>query len=478
MKIILERTRWPAIAMAASLIALPAQAETKNVIIQWNEVLLQAVRHDNPGPPMVARSLAITHTCMYDAWAAFDDRAVGTELGAALRRPRGERTDENKRQAISFAAYSAAIDLFPGQQAKFDTLMSALGYDPADSHKVDLESAAGVGLIACAAVLEKRHRDGSNQLGDLHPGAYSDYTGYKAYNTPDDIIDANYWQPLRVADGQGGYKVQTFLAPHWGRVKPFSFNSPKKFKLKKPAKYGSREFLEQAREVISYSAHLTDTQKVKAEYWADGPHSETPPGHWNLLAQHVSRRDQHTLDQDAKLFFALNNAVMDAGIWAWWAKREFDYVRPISAIHYLFKGQMIEAWAGRDLGTRPILGETWRPYQAENFVTPPFAEYVSGHSSFSASAAQVLRRFTGSDVFGYAVTFEPGSSFVEPGTVPANRLKLTYATFSDAADEAGISRRFGGIHFRDGDLEARRVGREIGELVWKRASHLFRDRGK
>ena len=106
-------------------------------------------------------------------------------------------------------------------------------------------------------------------------------------------------------------------------------------------------------------------------------------------------------------------------------------------------------------------------------VTPPFAEYVSGHSTFSAAGAEVLKLATGSDVFGAAVTLTAGSSRVESGLVPAANVTLSWATFSDAADEAGISRRYGGIHFRDGDLEGRRVGRLIGQGTWKKASKLF-----
>ena len=105
---------------------------------------------------------------------------------------------------------------------------------------------------------------------------------------------------------------------------------------------------------------------------------------------------------------------------------------------------------------------TWNPYQATTVVTPPFSEYFSGHSTFSAAAAEVLKRFTGSDTFGASVTIAQGTSNVEPGLVPAADLTLEWKTFSDAADEAGISRRFGGIHFADGDMAGRKVGRRIG----------------
>lgn len=162
-------------------------------------------------------------------------------------------------------------------------------------------------------------------------------------------------------------------------------------------------------------------------------------------------------------------AVLDASIASWDAKRHFDYVRPVTAIHYLFAGQSVESWQGT------IDGADWRPYQAANVVTPPFSEYVSGHSVFSAADAETLKLFTKDDHFGYSVTIPAGSSRVEPGLVPAQDTVLYWATFTDAADEAGISRRYGGIHFIDGDLESRKLGRSIGQLAWKKSQKYFND---
>ncbi len=320
---------------------------------------------------------------------------------------------------------------------------------------------------------EFRHGDGSNQLGDLHPGAYSDYTGYQPVNTPDHINDPNRWQPLRFSDGQGGFAVPGYIGPHWGLVTPFALASGDQFRPPPPAPFGSREYARQARQILRYRAALTDTQKVIAEYWADGPNSELPPGHWCLFAQFVSRRDHHDLDRDVKLFFLVSNAVMDAGIAAWDCKRAYDYVRPVTAVHVLFAGTPVRAWAGPYRGTRRIDGSTWLPYQPLTFITPPFPEYASGHSTFSAAAAEVLRRFTGSDRFHGEVIFPRGSSRVEPGLTPTRDITLRWSTFSAAADEAGLSRRYGGIHFEQGDLEGRELGRLVGTAVWEKGLTYF-----
>lgn len=442
-------------------------ATTDTIVTQWNEATLQAIRVTHPGPPIVARALAIVDTCMFDAWAAYDAKAIGTRLGKSLRRPKHDRTEANKEKAISFAAHDCLADLFPTQIPSFNALIVTLGYDHND-HSIDTGTPSGVGHVAAKAVLDFRHHDGSNQLGDLNPGPYSDYTGYTPINSPTSVVDPNHWQPLEI-----GPNTQKFITPHWGKVIPYALKSASQFRKITPPPvdyYKEPELYElQAQQVLEYSSHLTDEKKVIAEYWADGPSSELPPGHWSLFAAYVSARDHHTLDQDVKMFFAVSNAIFDASIASWEAKRFYDYVRPVTAIQFLYAGKTVESWQG------PIDGANWKPYQAADVVTPPFPEYYSGHSIFSAAGAETLKLFTKSDNFGFSVTVPAGSSRVEPGAVPANDTTLYWATFTDAADEAGISRRFGGIHFIDGDLISRKIGRLVGQQAWGKTLKYFND---
>jgi hypothetical protein len=440
---------------------------------------------------MVARALAIGHTCIYDAWAAYDHKAVGTRLGGSLRRPPAEHTLANQKQAVSFAAYRAAVDLFPGSTSSvFDPLMWSLGYDAGD-RSTDPSTPTGIGNVAAQAVLDFRHRDGANQLGDEPGGTpgvpYSDYTGYTPANEPMDIRfpfdpttvhDPNAWQRLRYVDASGNVVTPGFVAAQWQRVTTFALSPGTLRSPTGPAKYGSAEYLDQAQALLDLSAGLTDEQKMIAEYWADGPHSELPPGHWNLFAQFVSRRDHHGvqahgLERDVKLFFALTNAVADAGCCAWDNKRAFNSVRPITAIRALFRGQMVRAWAGPYQGTKLVDGAAWFPYQPTTFPTPPFPEYSSGHSNFSAAGAEILKLFTRSDRFRGSTTLPAGSSRVEPGAVPKSDVRLSWATFSEAADQAGISRRYGGIHFEQGDLDARATGRIAARMAWEKAQEYW-----
>ncbi len=462
-------------ARVPRLDALPT-AGPDNVVLQWDDEALQAIRTTHPGPPMVARMLFVAHEAMYDAWAAYDARAVGTQLGGTLRRPAVERTAANKDRAISYAAYRALVDLFPGPAlaGQFTARMATLGYDPSDASR-DATTATGIGNTTAAAVIAMHHHDGANQLGDVNGGApYSDYSGFVSVNTPDQINDPNAWQPLRVSDGKGGFVVQKYVAPFWGLVTPFALTTASQFRpAALPVRYPSRGYHAQVNEILRYSRDLNDSTKMIAEYWADGPSSELPPGHWALFAQYVARRDAISVDRSAKLFFALTASIFDASIAVWEAKRAFVSVRPVTAVHFLKAGQTVRAWCGPFKGTCNMRGEDWEPYQAATVVTPPFPEYVSGHSAFSAAGAEILRAFTGSDTFGASVTFPAGSSRVEPMAVPAHAVTLRWPTFSAAADQAGLSRRYGGIHFVHGDLDARVIGREVGAQAWQKARRYF-----
>jgi hypothetical protein len=332
------------------------------VVVHWNEATLEEIRRAVPrviGPPIAARALAITHTCMYDAWAAYDRTAVGTRLGDALRRPAREWTRANKAVAISVAAHRclgnlfAQPNVFPGVpnvaasvaavQARLDAaLIAALDTYASRTDEEELAAAVTVGETAAQAVIEFRARDGSNQHAD-EPGtpagvstAYADYTGYQPINPlmafcqptmtvdqcygsrPMVIIDPNVWQPLVGPTGA----AQTFIGSHFERVVPFALRSAHQFDRLRRAdtpdvQKGPRRYRENVEEVLRYSASLDDEKKLIVEYWADGPASELPPGHWGLFAQFVSQRDRHTVDEDVKMFFAMHNASLDAGIVAW-----------------------------------------------------------------------------------------------------------------------------------------------------------------
>lgn len=437
---------------------------TDTVVVKWNNTLLTSFQNLNTAPTIAARALGILNTSMYDAWAAYHPTALGTQLGASLRRPESERNDTNRLNAISYAAFKTLNDLFPSQKSFYEAQLMSLGLDPKNTSE-DVTTPAGIGLAAATANINFRHGDGSNQLGDLNPGAYSDYTSY----TPGPAADPNRWHPLTNAEGV----TQKFLTPHWGLVKTFAIgnsDSKQRAKLmpKAPAKYPSKAFDKQAQELLDLSANLDDTSKTQAAYWIDKAGTVTPPGHWFKFAQFVSLRDRHSLNDDVKMFFALGNAMLDSSVAVWDAKRHYDSERPATAIPFLFKGKSVRAWGGPNLGTQMIDGSTWRSF----IDTPGFAEHVSGHSTFSAAGAAILKLFTHSSNFGYSEDIPTGYTSIELN-VPASPITFTWDRFEDAAADAGLSRRIGGIHFKNGDLDGRKLGQNVAKIVFKRAQDLI-----
>lgn len=518
------------VGLAMIVTTLPAGADVEfepnprehTVVFDWVEAMLEAIELNPPAPTATTWRMWVVMSSIYDAWSAYDQEALATISGYDLKRPQAEATEAAKAEAISYAAHRALLFTYPGQTELFDSVMEYLGYPLSNS--MDPTTPSGVGNIAALRVIEYRSADGSNALGgfaqvtsDTYPELYEpinsgDPSEPNGPGGPD--FDLNHWQPLQVANGTmldangnptydhtdpSTYSTQVFLTPHWGSVVPFALTSGDQFRPPPPPQYGSdapyvdalgnqstndEAFRSQTAEIQDLNASLTDVHKVIAEFWADGPHTWTPPGHWVQIALGISLRDEHTIDEDARMFMGLTGAVLDAGIAAWEAKRHYDYVRPITAIRELNRGTQIMAWAGPDQGTQLINGEDWQPYQSLTFVTPPFAEFVSGHSTFSRASAETLTAFSGTDVMydgathlgrdydGDGVEDLLGQHIVVPGGLmfedgPAETVVLRWNTLLEAADEAGFSRRYGGIHFQDGDLFARDMGADIGRQAYQ-----------
>jgi hypothetical protein len=294
-----------------------------------------------------------------------------------------------------------------------------------------------------------------------------------------------------------------------------------------------------------YAPHVVrrgDFTRVLAEYWADGPRSETPPGHWFTIMNYVqdhplfSRRwggqgpDIDPLEWDVKAYLTLGGALHDAAVSAWGVKGWYDYIRPISALRYIaslgqssdpalpsyhpdgirlypglvelittettrfgerhfdlrgFEGEIaFNTWRGPDYIFNPdtdvagvgwILGQSWWPYQLPSFVTPPFAGYVSGHSTFSRAGAEVLTLLTGSEYFpGGIGEYEcPRDTFLASERGPSTRVVLQWATFFDASEQSSFSRIWGGIHPPQDDLPGRQIGSVVGRDAFAYASALF-----
>ena len=515
------------VVTAGLYLTLPASAAT--VVSDWVGLAVTAVKNTPAtGDPVTAptsasRAYGLLGTAMYDAWSAYEPVPISTILGDNLQRPVQENTPDNKSEAVSYAAYQILSELFPNQVDIFREEMVDLGFNP-DNTTSDPTTAAGIGNIMAESLMEFRRFDGSNQLGN-----YDDTTNYSPFNITlpgqEPVVkDITRWTAEHVPIDALNAPIQDPLTPQWGQVIPFALSEGSQFRPPEPAPFLfdplatadlqagtitrrdgtvvdiSREligidinpdFITQSEEIVAFSANLTDEQKMIAEYWEDPGGTPFPPGHWLEIGQFVSQRDDYTLDEDVQLFFALGNAVMDAGIATWEAKYFYDYARAVRTVREL--GQLcligtedvpgsgecyIDAWGGPEQGTQHILATDFITYQTPGGdPSPPFPEYTSGHSGFSTAGAEILKLFTDSDFYGDSITFGPGSSRFEPGFTPQSPVTLSWATFTDAANEAGISRCYGGIHFVCGDLEGRKLGRQVGAEVWNR-SQFFINGGK
>lgn len=281
-----------------------------------------------------------------------------------------------------------------------------------------------------------------------------------------------------------------------------------------------------------------DYTRVLAEFWADGPDSETPPGHWFTILNYVNDQPElikkykgegdilNDLEWDVKAYFILGGTMHDVAITAWGIKGWYDYVRPISAIRGMAElgqssdinlpnyhaggvilipdyvelieagdslagesGEFIhtlklKAWKGPNAiddskvdfaGVSWIRAGDWFPYQRPSFVTPPFAGYISGHSTYSRAAAEVLTLLTGDAFFpnGMGEFFAQKNRFLVFEEGPSVDITLQWATYRDAADQCSLSRIWGGIHPPCDDIPGRLIGEEIGVEAFDYAEQYF-----
>jgi hypothetical protein len=391
----------------ASSICVPANAD---VVTDWNNAALDAIRAGNAAPPIASRSLAILHVSIYDAVNGIARTHEPYLVQSAVS------SSASRKAAASAAAHEALGNLFPASASSFDALHAAiLAAIPNGPQKT-----AGIvwGEFVANQILAARSNDGSNAVvpppGGSGPGVW--------VPTPPGFLP--------------------YLLPQWRFVTPFAMSNTSQFRPPGPPSLESQQYAADYDEVKELGAAVgstrTEEQTEIALFWADGAGTETPPGHWNSIAQTIAAERANTLEENTRLFALLNIAMADAAICAWDAKYTFDFWRPVTAI----------AFAEPELN--------WMSF----IVTPPFPDYTSGHSTFSAAAATVLPLFYGTE----DLPFTTGSDFL-PG------VYRSFSTCFDAAEEAGVSRIYGGIHFRSASEDGLQAGISIGE--WTVAHYLL-----
>jgi membrane-associated phospholipid phosphatase len=404
--------RWPFLEQLE-----PRDLFAADMVVQWNDNVLAAIRVDKTPPPKAARALAIVHTSIYDAVNAIDR----TYKPYAVDVPALPGT--SAEAAVATAAHRALVTLFPAQSATFDTEFTAslatIADGPAENNGVAL------GNLVADKMLALRANDGASAVVSYTPGS-----------------DPGDWIPTPPA-------FTAALLPQWGNVTPFTMTSGSQFAPNNAPALTSAVYAAAFNEVkdlgSATSVTRTADQTAIAKFWADGAGTATPPGHINKIAQAAANSQHNTLSQNARLFAELNVAEADAAIMAWNTKFATNYWRPVTAIRA----------ADTDGNPSTAQDAAWTPL----LVTPPFPTYVSGHSSFSGAGAAVLKSFFGRDNIAFTLASED-----------ATVADRSFSSFSQAAQEAGISRIYGGIHYSFDNVDGLAAGAEIGNLV---ASKFF-----
>jgi hypothetical protein len=563
-----------------------AAGKSGSVARRWDEQALAAIRRDLPRPTVHARNLFHMSAAMWDAWAAYDAKAKGFFVN---ERHKDDDVDKARRTAISYAAYDVLSHRYKPAVGAAATLtclralMTELGLDPNDSHDTGDDPVAFGNRIG-HTIIAAGTKDGANEGEDYNDTTFTVVNPPLIYdNAGTKLKEPSVWQPinLAVAATQNGIilpaGVQGYIGARWGGVTPFAMkqvNGLAKWPDPGPVPKLGKEMKDWIVEVIQKTAALDpadpttidispgafghnalgkndgkgypknpvtkepyppqvvkrgDFARVMAEFWADGPKSETPPGHWNTLANTVadspsSKRQLFgkgpaldPLAWDVRMYFTLNGALHDAAIAAWGIKRQTATVRPLSIVRYMGgKGQstnpkgpsydpdglplvpgLIElitkessapgkphahlAFFVGEVAVKNWLGEPgdranqvggvgwvravdWVTYQRRTFVTPAFPAFISGHSTFSRAGAEVLASLTGSPNFpgGLGEFVAPKDTFLTFEKGPSTEIRLQWATYYDASDQAGQSRLWGSIHIPPDDFAGRKVGHQVG----------------
>jgi|GEM_PF-187621 len=388
------------------------QAQTDAVLI-WNDIALRAIQLEVTDPPVATRTLAMLSLAQYDTLAAIE----GSPAYLVQRSVAGA---VDVQSALATAAHRILSLTYPAQQGVFDAaLASGLSGIAGGAAK---DNGIALGLNIAESIWALRANDGSE--------AFLDYSG---------STEIGQWRPT-------GPMFDVADEPQWGSVTPFALTSPSEFRPAAPPALDTAAYAAAVNEIkllgSATSATRSADQTQQALFWADGKGSYTPPGHWNQIAAQVAAAEGNSLSANVRLFAELNVALADAAIAGWDAKYTYGLWRPETAIQN----------AEFDGNGETNDDDAWRPL----LITPAHPEYVSGHSTFSAAAAAIL-----ADAFGNDTAFSTTSA-----TLPG--VTRDFTSFSQAAEEAGRSRIYGGIHYEFTNQVGNALGEQVANAVLSR----------
>jgi membrane-associated phospholipid phosphatase len=408
-------------ALVMTLILIGPAPVKADMVATWNDIALQAIAAGPTSPPVASRALAITHAAIFDAVNSISPFYTKYKY----QEPYSVYKYASAEAAVAQAGYTALSKLFPLQN--FDAQLAA------SLDTITNGTAKTLGITLGDKIATDMY---NSRTGDGSSTAQYPYTP---------ISGPGNWKPTPPPDPPDPY-----LLPGWGTVTPFTMTSGTQFQATTgPPLLTSPEYAAAFNQVKDYgsktSALRSDYDTNTAYFWADGVNTYTPPGHWNAIAQTVTQNENTSIVDSARTFALLNLALGDAAIVAWDNKLFYHFWRPVTAITAIDQGNPNTV---QDPGWEPLL------------ATPPFPAYTSGHSTFSAAAAAIL-----AELFGDITTFE--SKTVSTDWIgPEESKTRTFTSFTEAMEQAGISRIYGGIHWDFDNFYGLATGEALGEYVF------------
>jgi len=407
-----------ALILAASVVpAARAERPAADPVLLWNDQTNRAIQATNTDAFQASRALALESVAVLDTV-----RSLAGAQGLMVRLPAPK--DARTEIAVASAAHTMLVRLFPACQAALDAAFEAsLTAEPSTPAR---SRAIAFGEAVAEAVFAERDRD-----------------GWRVAKTAPTGAAAGQWRPTPPLQLPG-------LAPQWATMTPFLLTAPNQFRPPGPPALDSAAFHEATATVEAIggaqSTVRASIQTEIAHYWSDAIGTYAPAGHWNAIAATLLAPMGLNLEAEAELFAELNVAMADAGIAIADAKYTYLFWRPVTVIRL-----------GGD-GSRP--NPAWTPL----LETPNHPSYISGHSAFSGAAAAVLTARFGTRPFSF-----------ESASVPGVTRK--FASFQQAAEEAAISRVYGGIHFPFDNADGLTTGRQVGAWTLSAFRRLADDRG-
>lgn len=386
---------------------LPAASVHADVITQWNTVLLDMIKADNLNNQLGGRATAMMHVAMFDAVNAVSGQYTSYHASPAVT------GTPSMEAAAASAAYGVLTQLYPAKTALFDATYNAQLAGIADGQaKTD---GISLGASVAGSIIALRAADGASTAGSAP---------YFEGSLP------GQWRRLDTRPAQ---------MPGWGSVTPWAMTSGVQFRQDGPPNLTSPEYADaynQTKDIGSKTSTVrTAAQSETARFWVAGI-----PTMWNQVARQATVDNSLSLVDSARLFALLNIGIADAGISGWDMKYYYNFWRPTTAIRL-----------GDSDGNDATVGDAaWESYLA----VPPFPEYVSGHSNTCATAATILASVLGDD---YTFTM---LSDADPTLSPR-----TFDSFMAAAQEAGMSRIYAGLHFGFSNDEGLLSGQQLGGYV-------------